>query len=136
MDTFASHESSHCQLYFSPRHRRTGTQLASGFTQVWVSPSEPTRTDTVRPQGGRGAGPAGRTVLAHPDLVSRTHFPHDSPSLAHSSEEGPSFHRGSAPYGTRIQICGTFVQICGNFMCGSWTGRDRLEWSTTGRVCS
>ncbi len=30
-----------------PWHGRTGTQLASGFTQVCVSPSEPSRTDTV-----------------------------------------------------------------------------------------
>ncbi len=74
-----------------PRHRRTGTQLASGLTQVCVSPSEPTRTDTVQAQGGRGAGPAGCVPLAHPDLVSRTHFPHDSTSLAHSSEEGLPF---------------------------------------------
>ncbi len=36
-----------------PRHRRTGTQLASGLTQVCVSPSEPTRTDTVQAQGGQ-----------------------------------------------------------------------------------
>ncbi len=74
-----------------PRHGRTGTQLASGFTQVCISPSEPTHTDTVQAQGERGAGPAGRTALAHPDLVSQTHFPRDSPSLAHSSEEGPPF---------------------------------------------
>ncbi len=96
VDLFASPESSHCQLYFSltegpPRHRRTGTQLASGLTQVCVSPSEPTCTDTVQAQGGRGAGPAGCAPLAHPDLVSRTHFPRDSTSLAHSSEEGPPF---------------------------------------------
>ncbi len=74
-----------------PWHRCTGTQLASSFTQVCVSPSEPTRTDSVQAQGGQGAGPAGRAVLAHPDLVSRTHFPRDSPSLVHSSEEGPPF---------------------------------------------
>ncbi len=72
-----------------PWHRRTGTQLASGVTQICVSPSEPTRTDTVQAQGGRGAGPAGCAALADPDLVSRTHFPRDSTSLAHSSEEGP-----------------------------------------------
>ncbi len=72
-----------------PRHRRTGTQLNSGLTQLCVSPSEPTRTDTVQAPGGRGAGPAGCAPLAQPDLVSRTHFPRDSTSLAHSSEEGP-----------------------------------------------
>ncbi len=71
-----------------PQHRRTGTQLALGLTQVCVSPSEPTSTDTVQAQGGRGAGPVGRAPLAHPDLVSRTNFPRDSTSLAHSSEEG------------------------------------------------
>ncbi len=74
-----------------PRHGRAGTQLASGSMQVCISPSEPARTDTVQSQGGRGAGPAGRAVLAHPDLVSRTHSPRDSPSLAHSSEEGLPF---------------------------------------------
>ncbi len=78
-------------LFGPPRHRRTGTQLASGLTQVCVSPSEPTRTDTVQAQGGRGACPACCAPLAHPDLVSRTHFPRDSTSLAHSSEEGPPF---------------------------------------------
>ncbi len=62
-----------------PRHRRTGTQLASGLTQVCVSPSEPTRTDTVQAQGGRGAGPAGCAPLAVHQWVSRTHFPRDLP---------------------------------------------------------
>ncbi len=74
-----------------PRHGCTGTQLASVSMQVCISPSEPARTDTVQGQGGRGAGPTGRAVLAHPDLVTQTHSPRDSPSLAHSSEEGPPF---------------------------------------------
>ncbi len=74
-----------------PRHGRTGTQLASGSTQVCVSPSEPARTYSVQGQGGRGAGPVGCTVLVYPDMVSGTHAPHDSPSLAHSSKEGPPF---------------------------------------------
>ncbi len=104
---FASHESSQCP------------------PQVCVSPSEPTRTDTVQAQGGRGAGPAGHAVLAHPDLVSRTNFPRDSPSLAAFLWGRTSSLRGSAPYGTRVQIYETS-------MCGSWTGRGRLERSTTG----
>ncbi len=45
----------------------------------------------MQAQGGRGAGPAGRAILVHPDLVSRNHFPRDSPSQVHSSEEGPPF---------------------------------------------
>ncbi len=72
-----------------PWHGRTGTQLASGFMQVCVSPSEPTRTDAVQAQGGWEAGPAGCSGLAHPDLVFQTNSPHDSTSLAHSSEKWP-----------------------------------------------
>ncbi len=72
-----------------PRHGCTGTQLASGLRQVCVFPSEPTRTDTVQAQGGRGAGPASRAALAHSYLVSQTHFPRNITSLAYSSEEGP-----------------------------------------------
>ncbi len=94
-------------------------------TQVCVSPSEPTRTDIVQAQGGRGAGPAGCAPLAHPDLVSRTHFPRDSTSLAHSSEEEPPFSGARHHMAPRVQIYGTS-------MCGSWTGRGRLECSTTG----
>ncbi len=52
-------------------------------------PPENGPTNTVQAQEGQGAGPAGRAALAHPDLVSQTNFPHDSPSLAHSSDEGP-----------------------------------------------
>ncbi len=56
-----------------PWHGHIGKQLDSGFTQVCDSPSEPNCTDTVQDQGGRGASPAGRAALAHPDLVSRSH---------------------------------------------------------------
>ncbi len=44
-------------------------QLAPGPSQVCVSPSEPTCTDLVQSQGGRGAGLASCALLAHPDLV-------------------------------------------------------------------
>ncbi len=69
------------------RHGRTGTQLAAGPSQICISPSEPSRTDTVQGQGGRGADPARGTILAYQDLVPRADAPRDSPSLADSSEE-------------------------------------------------
>ncbi len=54
-------------------------------------PSEPSSTDTVQGQGGRGTGLACCTLLAHTDLVFRTLAPCDSLSLAHPSMERPSF---------------------------------------------
>ncbi len=69
------------------RHGRTGTQLAAGPSQVSISPSEPSRTNTVQGQGGRGADPARGAILALPDLVPRADAPRDSPSLADSSKE-------------------------------------------------
>ncbi len=69
------------------RHRCTGTQLAPGPAQVCVPPSEPTNTDTVQDQGGRGAGLVSGSILA----------PRDSPSLADSSEEGSAFSETGHP---------------------------------------
>ncbi|KAI2664149.1 ORF V: Enzymatic polyprotein [Labeo rohita] len=74
----------------SPRQGCTGTQLTSG-AQVRLSPSEPPCTDSVQDQGGQGAGSASCAILAHPDLVSRPHFPRGSPSLEDPLEERPSF---------------------------------------------
>ncbi len=54
----------------------------------FFSPSEPSRTDTVQDQGGRGADSARGAILAHPDLVPRADAPRGSPSLADSYEEG------------------------------------------------
>ncbi len=70
------------------RHGRTGTQLAAGPSQICISPGEPSRTDSVQGQRGRGAGPARGTIMAYQDLVPRADAPRDSPSLADSSEEG------------------------------------------------
>ncbi len=80
-----------------PRYRCAGMQLASGLTQICVSPSEPSRTDPVQGQGGRGASPLGGALLAQPDVVSRTDAPRDSPSLANSSEEGSTFSERGHP---------------------------------------
>ncbi len=80
-----------------PRNGCAGMQLASGLTQICVSPSEPSRTDPVQGQGGRGASPLGGALLAQSDLVPRTNAPRDSPSLANSSEEGSTFSERGHP---------------------------------------
>ncbi len=61
------------------------------------SPSEPSRTDPVQGQGGRGAIPFSGALLAQSDLVPRTDAPRDSPSLANSSEEGSPFSERGHP---------------------------------------
>ncbi len=80
-----------------PRYRCTGMQLASGPTQICISPSEPSRTDPVQGQGERRASPLGGALLAQSDVVPRTDAPHDSPSLANSSEEGSPFSERGHP---------------------------------------
>ncbi len=84
-----------------PRYGCAGMQLASGLTQICVSPSEPSRTDPVQGQGGRGASPVGGALLAQSDLVPRTDAPRDSPSLANSSEEGSTFSERGHPLAPR-----------------------------------
>ncbi len=79
------------------RHGCSGTQLAPGPAQICVPPSEPTSTDTVQDQGGRGAGLVSGSILAQQDLVPGTHAPRDSPSLANSSEEGSAFSETGHP---------------------------------------
>ncbi len=80
-----------------PQYGCAGMQLASGLTQICVSPSEPSRTDPVQGQGGRGASPPGGALLAQSDLVPRTDAPRDSRSLANSSEEGSTFSERGHP---------------------------------------
>ncbi len=70
------------------RHGCAGTQLAAGPLQVCIYPSEPSRTDTVQDQGGRGADPARGAILAHSDLVLRDDDPREGPSYVDFSEEG------------------------------------------------
>ncbi len=62
----------------------------------WVPPSEPTSTDTVQDQGGRGADLVIGSILP-PCLVPGTHAPRDSPSLADSPEEGSAFSETGHP---------------------------------------
>ncbi len=103
------------------RHGRTGTQLAVGPSQVCISPSEPSRTDTVQGQGGWGADPARGAILAHPDLVPRADAPRDSPSLADSAEEGATASEmghpvapASRPLETSCLVPGRDVEVLGD----------------------
>ncbi len=97
------------------RHGRAGTQLAAGPLQVCISPSEPSRTDTVQDQGGRGADPARGAILAHSDLVPAAP-PWQIPLRKDLLRDG-------AP-------CGTHVQTSGNFMSGPLKGRGGSRWTS------
>ncbi len=102
VDLFASPETTHCQWFYSLSEATLGTDALAhswppGPAQVCVPPSEPTSTDTVQDQGGRGAGLVSGSILAQQDLVPGTHAPRDSPSLADSSEEGSAFSETGHP---------------------------------------
>ncbi|XDV29214.1 hypothetical protein PO909_032357 [Leuciscus waleckii] len=84
IDLFASPDSSHCRVFYSLTEGTLGMDAVAHS-----SPSEPSRTDSVKSQGGRGAGLASCPLLAQMDLVPRTDAPLDSPSLADSSQGGP-----------------------------------------------
>ncbi len=94
VDLFASPETTHCQEFYSLTEPTLGTDA---LAQICVPPSEPTSTDTVQDQGGRGAGLVSDSILAQQDLVPGTHAPRDSPSLANSSEEGSAFSETGHP---------------------------------------
>ncbi len=83
VDLFASPESSHCQLYFSLTEGPLGTDaLAHSWPRAlrkYAFPPVSLLAQTLC------------KLREDPDLVSRTHFPRDSTSLPHSSEEGPPF---------------------------------------------
>ncbi len=106
-----------------PRYRCTGMQLASGLTQICVSPSEPSRTDPVQGQGGRGASPLGA-----PYWPNRTWFQNwcssRQPLLGKFLWGGIYFLREGAPSGTRAQTCGISTY-------GPWTGRGGSKWATS-----
>ncbi len=91
---------------WNTRHGRTGTQLAAGPSQICISPSEPSRTDTVQ-----GQEEEEQILLVAPYWhtgLPRADAPRDSPSLADSSEEG-STDSETGHLGTRVQTSGNFM---------------------------
>ncbi len=136
------------------RHGCTGTQLAPGPAQIYVPPSEPTSTDTVQDQGGRGAGLVSGSILAQQDLVPGTHAPRDSPSLANSSEEGSAFSEtghpmapASGPVETPRMVPGWDAEVLGDLpqevaltIASAWAPSTRraytLKWNLFVEWCS
>ncbi len=116
VDLFASPESSHCQLYFSLTEGPLGTDaLAHSWPRAlrkYAFPPVSLLAQTLC----KLREDEEQVLLVAPHWPTRTWFP----ELISFATAPPS-----APYGTRVQIYGTS-------MCGSWTGRGRLEWSTTG----
>ncbi|KAL0176999.1 hypothetical protein M9458_025893, partial [Cirrhinus mrigala] len=108
INLFASHDSTHCLLWYSlvltdalvhswPRGPRK-----YGFPQVSLIAQTLYKVREERHQFLMVA-----PYLAQPDLVHGPHAASVSSSLANSPEEGPSFFRGRAQFGTRTQISGT-----------------------------
>ncbi|KAI2661350.1 ORF V: Enzymatic polyprotein [Labeo rohita] len=97
IDLFASPESSHCQRFYS-LNEAPNSLGRDALAHSWppgpkyaFPPVSLLAQTLCKRSGGRGAGSAGCAILAHPDLVSRTHFPRGSPSLENPLEERPSF---------------------------------------------
>ncbi|KAL0168522.1 hypothetical protein M9458_036744, partial [Cirrhinus mrigala] len=95
IDLFASPDSTHCQLFYSLTECTLSTDaLAHGWPQglrKYAFPPVSLLAQTLCKVREDGEQVLLVAILAQPDLVFGTYAPHDSPSLAHSSEEGSAF---------------------------------------------
>ncbi len=117
VDLFASPESSHCQLYFSLTEGPLGTDaLAHSWPRAlrkYAFPPVSLLAQTLC----KLRVDEEQVLLVAPHWPTRTWFP-ELISLA-----------TAPPWRILLR---KDLQIYGTSMCGSWTGRGRLEWSTTG----
>ncbi len=123
IDLFASHVSSHCQLYFSLTEDTLAHSCPQALRKYTFSPV------SLLAHYASSGRTRSRSCWSRRTGPTRPGFPNSFPSRQ-TLPGGLLWGRtsslgGSAPYGTRVQICGTS-------MCGSWTGRGRLKRSTTG----
>lgn len=95
----------------------TNTLAHSCPTQICISLSEPSRTDNVQGQRGRGAGPVGGPLLAHLWLIFRNWFYSRQPLSSTFLWGRIVFVRDGAPYGSRVQIAGD-VEVLGDLPKG------------------
>ncbi len=94
-----------------PRHGRTGTQLASGSMQICISPVSLLAQTLCKVREDEE-----QVLLVAPfwptrTWFSRTHSPRDSPSLAHSSEEGLPFSGARHHWHPRPDLCNLHVWL-------------------------
>ncbi len=129
VDLFASRESSHCQLYFSLTEGTLGTDaLAHSWPRALCKYAFPP-VSLLAQTLCKVKEDEEQVLLVATFWPTRTWFP-ELILLA----TAPPWHiplrkdllsQGLGTIGTRVQTCGTS-------MCGSWTGRGRLEWSPKG----
>ncbi len=119
-------DSSHCQLYFSLTEDPLGTDaLAHSWPRAlrkYVFPPVSLLAQTLC----KLREAEEQVLLVAPHWPTRTWFP----ELIFLATAPP--WRIPLRKDLLSQELGTRVQIYGTSMCGSWTGRGRLEWSTTG----
>ncbi len=126
VDLFASLETSHCQLFYSLAEGTLDTDALAhswprGLRKYAFHPVSLLAQTLCKVTGGRGADPARGAILAHPDLVPRADTPHDSPSLADSSEEGSTASEtghavapASRPLETSCLVPGRDAEVLGD----------------------
>ncbi len=135
VDLFASPESSHCQLYFSLTEGPFGTDaLAHSWPRAlrkYAFPPVSLLAQTLC----KLREDEEQVLLVAPHWPTRTWFP-ELISLATAPPWRIPLRQDLLSQGlgtiwhprSDLWNC---VQIYGTSMCGSWTGRGRLEWSTT-----
>lgn len=84
---------SSCAVLMTTGNTDVATMTAEDSNVVFMMAGDSGITSMTAAGSGMtgGASPHGCVLLAWLDMVLRIHTPHDSPSLANSSEKGPSF---------------------------------------------
>ncbi len=93
---------------WNTRHGRTGTQLAAGPSQICISPSEPSRTDSVQRSERKRSRSCSWHHTGLPGLGSQSWCSSWQPLPGRFLWGRIYWLRDGAPYGTRVQTSGNF----------------------------
>ncbi len=94
---------------WNTRHGRTGTQLAAGPSQICISPSEPSRTDSVQRSERKRSRSCSWHHTGLPGLGSQSWCSSWQPLPGRFLWGRIYWLRDGAPYGTRVQTSGNFM---------------------------